>query len=277
MGTGIISSVGSFILSLFGIRTITQDFIPVPDQPYLEVDPDYFTVTPDPANQRNVLTGAGPSANPVLGNVTVTSITYAPGVEVDGPAVGPVTYSDANSHTLATISSPAGSVTLIQVSIVANLMMPATSVAGTGSGTWVVWALCNNLGSGGNSAVTFIAQNSLNANSPPFLPAATTSTSGLVAIVANGNDFLIEVNGFAPLGAWASGTAYVTGNGTSVGGDFVTANGNVYLCTTSGTSSGSAPSGTGTALGSGAKFDYVCTGSTIPVRWTMGAPRQITG
>ena len=274
MASGVLQSVGSFVLSLFGIRTITQDEIPVPDQPYIEFDPAYFLVTPDPGNQRNIVTGAGATASPVLGNVTASTLTFAPGNDGFRQSVR-ITTTDASPHTLATIAIPGGSIVDIDVMILANL--------GTASGVANANAPIaptiyrTNLGAArtpSGSPVASIVKDT-SSISEPFLPGSNSATPGCVSYVISGNNLLVQVNGFAAT-AWATGTAYVTGDGSTTIGSFVTSNGNVYVCTTSGTSSGAAPSGTSTS-GTGAVFTYVCAGSTVPVQWTMGAPRVITG
>lgn len=95
---------------LFGIRTLTQDFVTVPDQNVLEVDPTWATVTPDPVNNRNVISGNGLS--PTYGNLTATSLTMGPGKYYFAPAV--TTTDDSLVNLLpAAIAVPAtGAVTL---------------------------------------------------------------------------------------------------------------------------------------------------------------------
>lgn len=266
------ASIGSFVLNLFGLRTLTQNFIPVDDEPYLEVDPAYFTVTNDDANQRNVLTFASLPA-PTFGAVTVGSITYAPGYDVTGPAPARHTSTDATPYTMATIPVPAGGIVILDVTAVANL--GAGNVNAARPGLWRIVVIAWRVGSG--AASVGIVGGILGTNFAPFIPAATTSSTGLLGVVASGGNLLLQANGFAVTEAWTSGHAYVTGDGSTTVGQLVTANGNVYLCTTSGTATGSAPSGTGKGLGTGAKWDYVCTGSTVPVQWTMGALRMVTG
>lgn len=265
--------IGSFILSLFGIRQLTQNFIPLDDEPTLEFDPDDFIVENDAANQRNIVRSAGASSNPTFGNVTVASLTYAPGYDVTGPAPARHTSTDATPYTIATVSVPAGGIVILDVTAVANL--GAGNVNAARPGLWRIVVIAWRVGSG--AASVGIVGGILGTNFAPFIPAATTSSTGLLGVVASGGNLLLQANGFAVTEAWTSGHAYVTGDGSTTVGQFVTANGNVYLCTTSGTATGSAPSGTGKGLGTGAKWDYVCAGSTVPVQWTMGALRMVTG
>lgn len=267
------SFIGSFILNLFGIRQLTQNFIPLDDEPTLEVDPAYFTVTNDDANQRNVLTFATLPA-PTFGNVTVGSLTYAPGYDVTGPSVR-YTSTDASPHALATIPIPGGSIVDIDVTVLANLGTNAGASnvnAPIGPAIYRVNIAAARTPSGSPAASIVKDSSGVGA---PFILVQGSATSGCMSFALSGNNLLIQVNGFAAV-PWVTATAYVTGNGTSTIGSFVTSSGNVYVCTTSGTSSGSAPSGTGTS-GTGAVFTFVCVGSVVPVQWTMGAPRVITG
>jgi hypothetical protein len=197
------------------------------------------------------------------------SITGAVRVELAGGAppptlIDPVTYTDATPHTLATIPIAAGTVVAIEVRILANLGVGNTNAARPG--LWVATVAAWRVGSA--NAIAGITDASLASNFKPFLPVNTTSAPGLLGIVVSGGSVLLQANGFAVSEAWTSGHTYTAGDGTTTAGQFATANGNVYLCTTSGTASGSAPSGTGTGLGTGAKFDYVCAGSTVPVQFS---------
>ena len=185
------------------------------------------------------------------------------------PAVLPaVTYTDAAPHTLATIAVPAGGIVMLDFAVIGNLGTAngvGNANAPNSPGVWKTTMLLWRVGSGsvGVALLSAIA----NASSP-FLPLANASSAGLVAVVGGATSASIQVNGFAPLEAWTSGHTYTRGDGSTIVGQFVTANGNVYMCSSDGTASGSAPSGTGTGLGTGAKFDYVTAGSVIPVQWS---------
>lgn len=219
----------------------------------------------------------GVTGSPTLGNVTVTSLTYAPGYDVTGPAPARLTTTDATAHTIYTISLAAGAAVKVEFTVIGNLGT-ANGVANVNAPNALgVWESAVALWRPGSGPVTAAVLSSIATADDPFLPLAPASSTGLVAVVAGATSALIQVNGFAPTEAWTSGHTYTRGDGSTTVGQFVTANGNVYLCTTSGVASGSAPSGTGTGLGTGAKWDYVCAGSTVPVQWTMGAPRLITG
>jgi hypothetical protein len=203
------------------------------------------------------------------GDIGIVSLSVtAPSVPV-ATAIAPVTYTDAIAHTVATVSVPISGSVLVKVTIVANLGMnngvPNVNTPNA-VGLWENTILMSRVGSGSVQAAPISV---LASASAPFLPLAVSASPGLVNLLAVGaSQVAIQVNGFAPTEAWTSGHTYTRGDGSTTVGQFVTANGNVYLCTTSGTASGSAPSGTGTGLGSGAKFDCVCTGSTtIPVQW----------
>jgi hypothetical protein len=209
---------------------------------------------------------AGSAAGPeqVQGYLQLVSPAGAP-----PPAVlSPATFTDAAPHTLATIAVPAGGMVLITLSVLGNLGT-SNGVGGTNApnstGVWIVSALAWRVGSG---SVGVALLSALANASSPFLPLANASSTGLVAVVAGATSAAIQVNGFAPTDAWTSGNTYTRGDGSTIVGQFVTANGNVYMCSSDGTASGSAPSGTGTGLGTGAKFDYVCAGSVIPVQWS---------
>lgn len=217
------------------------------------------------------------SDTPTLGNVTVTSITYGSGIEVDGPAFGPVTFTDASPHTIATIPIPVGILDLDNLRILANLGT-ANGVANVNAPLGPTIYRKNLAVARGNSGGAVLANViDTSAVSKPFIPDSATATPGCVAFVVVGNNLLIQVSGFAVTEAWTAGHTYTQGDASSVVGQFVTANGNVYLCTGSGTASGSAPSGTGTGLGTGATFAFVAVGALVPVQWTMGAPSNVRG
>lgn len=217
----------------------------------------------------------GMLASPTFTNLTASTLTYAPGVDVWGGAVQ-ATYTDAGPETLATISVPVGSIVVVDFTVIGNLNTSNGAPgykAPQGDGAWKVTARLVNASGGIGTQVALLS--TLASNGAPFLPAATSSATGLVAVVGAGANALIQVNGFAAA-PWVVSTAYVTGDGSSVAGSFVTANGNVYRCSTSGTSSGSAPSGT-TTSGTGAVFTYMCAGAVVPVQWTLSAVRAISG
>lgn len=217
----------------------------------------------------------GMSASPTFTNLTASTLTYAPGVDVWGGAAQ-ATYTDASPHTVATIAIPVGIVDF-DVLVLANL--------GTANGVTNVNAplgptiyrknLAGARGSSGGAVLANMSDTSM--ISKPFIPDSPTATPGCVAFVISGNNLLIQVSGFAVAEAWTAGHTYTAGDASSVVGQFVTANGNVYLCTGSGTASGSAPTGTGTGLGTGATFAYVAVGALVPVQWTLGAVRTISG
>jgi hypothetical protein len=103
----------------------------------------------------------------------------------------------------------------------------------------------------------------------PFIENQASPAAGATNATVSGNSLLIQASGFNIKEAWTSGHTYTTGDGVSTPGDFVTSSGNVWVCTTSGTASGSAPSGTGTGVGTGAKFDCVGVGTgVVTVTWT---------
>jgi hypothetical protein len=221
-------------------------------------DPSQVTVAYDPDV---ISTGDG------------ASITGAVRVELAGgyqppTTIGPVTYTDASAHTVATIAMPAGKMVVVEFTITGNLGT-ANGVGNINApnafGMWVTTALLARVGSGSVQVALVMA---LATASAPFCLAATTSSTGLVAVVGGATSAVIQVNGFSVTEAWTSGHTYTRGDSSTTPGQFVTNAGNVYVCTTSGTASGSAPSGTGTGLGTGALFDFVCAGSTVPVQWS---------
>lgn len=107
-------SIGSWVLSLFGIRTLTQGFLTVPDQPYLEVDPSFATVTPDPLNQRNIL--SGPSGGAVTATtVTATSVTVGNATWTSGPIVPTTVDTVAELLTVPLAIPASGSLRLVYI------------------------------------------------------------------------------------------------------------------------------------------------------------------
>lgn len=103
---------------LYGIRTLTQNKIPVADQNVLEVDPAWATVTPDPANRRNILSGQGLA--PTFGAITATSVTLGPGKYYFAP---PATTTDDSpvNLLLAAIAVPSGGAVLVRALVTGKI------------------------------------------------------------------------------------------------------------------------------------------------------------
>ena len=228
------------------------------------------TVTDNPAQDR---TDFYYSAAPLSGAFGSQDITVGTGTppELQIGFVAHALTTDATPATLLTYPLPAASTSDMGLRVVANL-------GGAGSAnqnSWpTIWRFLANGVRYGSSVFVGADQDS-STISAPFITAAGSPTSGTVNASASGNNLVIQVQGFAPPSAWASGHAYNTGNGSSTPG--VTANGNVYVCVSSGSSSGSAPSGTGTNLGTGALFTFVAVGSHVPIAWTLVVTGLVTG
>lgn len=197
-----------------------------------------------------------------------------------GLAKYPLTTTDAAAHTLATLAIPAASTLDVGILCVANL--------GTGPNqnrSPCVYRFAANGARVGTSSVTSAAEDNRSSISAPFVIPQNSATPGpgSVNVWNSGNNMLLQVCGFAIKEAWTSGHTYTAGNGGSGGttpGDFVTtADGGAWVCVVSGTASGSTPSGTGTAQGTGAKFDYIgpANGSQVTVTWTLVIVTEIQG
>ncbi len=167
--------------------------------------------------------------------------------------------------TLATLAIPAGSNVDVTLRIIATLATGQVN-ANLAQSCYRAEVFAGRTGSGGAGANN--AKDTSDVLAPFVAFVGGAATTGTANLDVSGNNLLIQVTGFAVKEVWTSGHAYVRGDATTTPGDFVTANGNVYLCVSSGTAGGSAPSGTGTGLGTGALFSYVCAGSTVPVTWS---------
>lgn len=196
------------------------------------------------------------------GALGVLTVGLAAGLATTVP---PTITTDATPRTVATIPIPAGSNVALQLRLIATLA-PGQVNANLGPAVYRVETFAGRTGTGAPQPGSVKNTSDV---SPPFVAfLAGSAAAGAGDINFSGNSLVIQVSGFAVKEAWTSGHAYVRGDSSTVAGDFVTANGNVYLCTSSGTASGSAPSGTGTGLGTGAVFAFVCVGATVPVTWS---------
>jgi len=185
----------------------------------------------------------------------------------------PQTTVDDSTLTLGTVPVPAGDTVDFEIVVIA-VLGPGEVNANLAPTVYRLRVSAARVGSG---SATVPGNNDTSDVSAPFVALENVPTVGTVNVTASGSNILVQATGFGEPVPWESGHAYVRGDGNATPGDFVTANGNVYLCTTSGTSSGSAPSGTGRGLGTGAKFDYVAAGAEIPIRWTLTKRETRTG
>lgn len=104
---------------LFGVRTLTQNKVAVPDQNYLELDPASFVVTPDLANARNVLSLSG--ASPNFGAISGTSLTLGNYSATPQPAV-PTTDSSTVNLLSTAVPIPAGKGVRIRATLSGNIV-----------------------------------------------------------------------------------------------------------------------------------------------------------
>jgi len=225
------------------------------------------TATPNPDGGFTLAVGTGQALN---GSSLLLGSNTPPQYQLYAQPT--VTSTAFTSATLATVATGTGTTVIATATVVANLGQGQVN-ANLGPTLYTTSVITWRVGGG-----------SLNASSPSFTNNVTapftnggSGVQGSIGWSVSGTNVLLQGNGFNVLEAWTSGHAYVAGNGSTIAGQFVTANGNVYCCTTGGTASGSAPSGTGTGLGTGAIFAYVAAGSVVPVAYTVAKLEVITG
>ncbi len=247
------ASVGSWILSLFGIRTLTQGFVTTSDQPYLEIDPAFATVIEDPANQRNILTG------PAGGGQSATSLTLG-GVWKQGPvttATTTATSAASTSANLFTVTIPVGT-TIFRFLVIGTIVLTPTVTASASISVYVGYT---------RPTTGALVQYFANGDTPP-----TNVLAPFVAFSAltpSGSTVTFSVN-LGTLPTWAGSTAYTAGPVGAADIDVVSNDGGkLYMCKTPGTSAGSGgPTGTGADITDGsAHWTYV--GTSLTVTWTM--------
>lgn len=258
---------------LFGVRTWIFQGATLPDRNYVNVQ-GAVTAVDDPVNNQTVLTFGGAGTSPAFNNVTANSITLGSQVppQFVATAYPTATTTDASGLVLATIPIPAGMTVAIEATIIANLGAGNVN-ANLGPSVYKISTAAYRTGSAAPTVPTPTITGGVN---KPFTSYAASGNIGTAAETVTGNNLLLFAFGFPAPSAWTT-TTYTAGNGTTTPADFVTAGGNVYVCTSSGTASGSAPSGTGTGLGTGALFAFVCTGSAVKASWTLVITSLVTG
>lgn len=221
-----------------------------------------FAVTDDPTA---IVTGARGEKITGVTRVTSTGVATLPGAAQ--PWLWPpadTTTADDSTETLFTIPIPAATTVRFQLRVNANLGAGPNANGWLGITEMIVTAA--RQGTGAPSVELVDHSSHIDA---PFREPATSAGTGRVNVTVSGNDVLVQVTGLDVKEAWTSGHAYLAGNGATTAGDLVTSAGNVWLCTTPGTATGSAPTGTGVAQGTGAKFDCVGVGiAYVPMTWT---------
>lgn len=234
------------------------NFTPVNQRVALNFSGDGVTVTDNPSKQRteiNIPGGYTPPGWPLAG------------------VPSSVLTTDASGVVLASIPIPIGGTVYVEAVIIPNLGAGGVNANIGGPSVYLLSIAAARIGSAAPTASTPTITGGVN---KPFTSYAASGNIGTAASTITGNSLQIFAFGFPAPSAWTT-TTYTAGNGTTTPADFVTAGGNVYVCTSSGTASGSAPSGTGTGLGTGALFAFVCTGTAIKVSWTITITSLITG
>jgi hypothetical protein len=183
---------------------------------------------------------------------------------MSAPFATSILTTNATPLALATVPIPAGSTVLFEGTMMA-VLGPGQVNGNLAPSFWAFTAGVYRIGAG---AVVVSDPTFGNGNhNVPFCNGG--EPAGSFGFGLSGDNLVLTASGFVVTEAWTSGHTYTAGDGAATAGQFVTANGNVYVCTTGGTASGVAPAGTGTGLGTGAFFAFVCAGSTVPVMWTV--------
>jgi hypothetical protein len=177
---------------LFGVRTLTQNKATVPDQNVLEIDPSWATVTPDPANRRNILSGNGTS--PTFGDVTASSLTLGGGAFVMSSEPSVTTTDDSAVNLLAAaIAIPASGALRARFTIEGKIASAALTIPYTYTMT-----VKYTRGGSGAPALDFgtVITDETNINGPPYsasekapdtltISGAADNGSGLVRLTVN--------------------------------------------------------------------------------------------
>jgi hypothetical protein len=217
------------------------------------------------------------SSNGIAGQIEVRSAGTPQTLPGQTLPYGPTRYTQqttsATPVTVATLAIPAAGTLMLSVVAIANLGTGPNANAGP-----TLYRFTSGGFRKGSGAPTVGLDNQKSNVSPPFVQPGVAGPGG-INVIASGNNLLVQVAGFAIKEAWTSGHTYTTGDNLTVPGDFVTANGGVWMCDGGGIASGSAPSGTGTGQGTGATFTYVgpASGSQVVVNWTVVVDGVVVG